>query len=299
MSATRTKTPAIGEPGWRPTEVHPLAALFPMMTDDELADLAADIKANGLLHSIVIDDDGKLMDGRNRLRGCEIAGVDPTFEQLNGRDAAAFIVSANLARRNLNKGQQAIALAMIYPEPEKGGRGNKAKNLLGTEGFSAARLSQARSVLRHSRALAEDVLATRKSLDAALKKVEEDREASASIEATMDELRKSAPDLADLVAEERLALGEAYSALKKRQADAAAAEANKREIMLRLSETAWQATTAWASPEFLAEISERLKDGDFRRSWLDRLRFDPARLDDVQRGAKALSALIARITGEG
>ncbi len=31
----------------------------------------------------------------------------------------------NLQRRNLTKGQAAMALAMIYPEPEKGGRGNK------------------------------------------------------------------------------------------------------------------------------------------------------------------------------
>jgi ParB-like chromosome segregation protein Spo0J len=122
-------------------EVHPSAAVFPMMTDDELADLAADIKENGLLHPIVRDADGVLIDGRNRLRACEIAGVEPSFTTLNGHDATALIVSANLNRRNLTKGQQAMALAMIYPEPAKGGRGKKA---LGTDGFSQARLSQAR-----------------------------------------------------------------------------------------------------------------------------------------------------------
>ncbi len=36
-----------------------------------------------------------------------------------------------------------MALALIYPEPEKGGRGRKS---LETKGFSAARLSQARAV---------------------------------------------------------------------------------------------------------------------------------------------------------
>ncbi len=47
-----------------------------MMTDDELAGLAADIKANGLIHPIVTDAAGVVIDGRNRLRACEIAGVD-------------------------------------------------------------------------------------------------------------------------------------------------------------------------------------------------------------------------------
>jgi ParB-like chromosome segregation protein Spo0J len=74
-------------------DVHPLAALFPIMTDDELQDLADDIRENGLLHPIVLDADGVLIDGRNRLRACEIAGVDPKFSKLNGHDAAAYIVS--------------------------------------------------------------------------------------------------------------------------------------------------------------------------------------------------------------
>jgi hypothetical protein len=36
-----------------------------------------------------------LIDGRNRLAACELAGVEPVVERLNGEDPAAFIVSAN------------------------------------------------------------------------------------------------------------------------------------------------------------------------------------------------------------
>jgi hypothetical protein len=93
-----------------------LARWQPGTASDALAELADDILSNGLIHPIVIDADGVLIDGRNRLRACEIAGVVPTYQQLNGHDAAAFIVSANLARRNLSKGQQAVALALIYPD---------------------------------------------------------------------------------------------------------------------------------------------------------------------------------------
>ena len=49
-----------------------------------------------------------------------------------------------------------MALAMIYPEPEKGGKGKHSK-ALETKGFSSARLSQARAVLRYSLELAEAV----------------------------------------------------------------------------------------------------------------------------------------------
>jgi hypothetical protein len=196
-------------------EVHPLAAVFPMMTDDELQDLADDIRENGLLHPIVLDDAGVLIDGRNRLRACEIAGVAPTFAALNGHDAAAFIVSANLERRNLTKGQQAVALAMIYPEPHSHPRG-KMKGLE-TKQFDRSRLSQARAVLHHSRALAEDVLGHRTSLDQALKTVEEERRASQSTDAKMAELRADAPDVAALVDDERLTLEAGMTELRTRR----------------------------------------------------------------------------------
>jgi ParB-like chromosome segregation protein Spo0J len=50
---------------------------------EDLNALAADIKKNGLLHAIVIDDTGMLIDGRMRLAACEIADVEPTYERLN------------------------------------------------------------------------------------------------------------------------------------------------------------------------------------------------------------------------
>lgn len=95
--------------------VHPVADLFPMLPEDELGDLAEDIKTNGLQHPIVVKDK-VLIDGRNRLAACEMAGVEPHFEELNGSDPVAYILSANLARRHMTKGQRAMAAARVYTE---------------------------------------------------------------------------------------------------------------------------------------------------------------------------------------
>jgi hypothetical protein len=55
----------------------------------------------------------------------------------------------NLNRRHLTHGQRAMAVAMIYPEPSKGGRGGN-KGLRGATDVEKSRLSRARTVLRHS-----------------------------------------------------------------------------------------------------------------------------------------------------
>jgi hypothetical protein len=54
---------------------------------------------------------------------------------LNGQDVRALVVSLNLARRNLKAGQKAMAYALLYPEPEKGGRGNRRKGGRNVRGF--------------------------------------------------------------------------------------------------------------------------------------------------------------------
>ena len=72
--------------------------------------------------------------------------------------------------------QRAMATAMIYPDPEKGGKGKRSQNW---EGLSDAqkktmfnRLSQARAVLKYSTPMATSVLAGSKSLDEAYNEVQ-------------------------------------------------------------------------------------------------------------------------------
>ncbi len=88
--------------------VHPAAAVFPEMPAADLQALADDIKQNGLIHPIVRTPDGVVIDGRNRLKACAIAGVEPRFEVYTGSNPVGFIVSSNLKRRQLNESQRAL-----------------------------------------------------------------------------------------------------------------------------------------------------------------------------------------------
>lgn len=94
-------------------EFHPFAAIFPMMAEAELQDLAADIAGRGLEQPIVRDRDGRILDGRNRLLACEMAHVEPIFEVYEGDDALAYVISLNLKRRHLSESQRAMVAAKI------------------------------------------------------------------------------------------------------------------------------------------------------------------------------------------
>ena len=91
---------------------HEFATLFPMLPDAELQSLADDISANGLQTPITTLD-GLILDGRNRHRACEIAGVDPTFEEYLGGDPLAFVISHNLHRRHLTEPQRAMVASKL------------------------------------------------------------------------------------------------------------------------------------------------------------------------------------------
>lgn len=91
---------------------HPAAELFPLMEGADLEGLASDIRAHGLLQPIVRLD-GLVLDGRNRLRACELAGVEPRFVDWdqNGVAPAEWVISANLHRRHLTQSQRAAIAA--------------------------------------------------------------------------------------------------------------------------------------------------------------------------------------------
>jgi hypothetical protein len=196
--------------------VHPAADKFLMLDEQELEELAADIKANGLQHPLVIAEvEGKLLlvDGRNRREACRRVGVVPDHVLLNGQDPVAYIVSANINRRHLTVGQRAMLLAMLYPDPEKGGRG---KNSLLNLEFSGMRLSQARTVLRYAPDLLDPVRSGAMSLNKAYEEARIRKGRAETHEARFESLKADAPDLAEMVVEEKLTLEEAEAAERER-----------------------------------------------------------------------------------
>lgn len=194
--------------------VHPAAEVFPMLSGDELQDLANDIAANGLAHPIVVKD-GVLIDGRNRREACRIAKIEPYAIELNGQDPVAYILSSNINRRHLTKGQRAMAVAKIYPEPAKMKR--KGTGSVFTTELSGGYMSHARTVLKWAPEHVDAVIAGALSLDAAYDDAQERKRKAEEPQLRLQSLRTLAPDLADKVVEGEIELQDAEDQARGRQ----------------------------------------------------------------------------------
>src|SRR6478609_8483762 len=108
--------------GWRDDyRVHPAADVWPMLSDEELAGLVKDITESGLKTPITVDEDGVLLDGRNRLEALERAGLELRSWQVqiySGDDPAGHIISANAHRRHLTKQQLAVFIVEVHKVAE-------------------------------------------------------------------------------------------------------------------------------------------------------------------------------------
>ena len=93
-------------------EFHPIANIFPLMQGTEFAALVEDLRQHGLREPGWTFE-GKVLDGRNRYRACEEAGIEFRSREFNGSrlDALNLVWSENVQRRHLNAGQAAIAQA--------------------------------------------------------------------------------------------------------------------------------------------------------------------------------------------
>ena len=102
-------------------QFHPVADLFPLLTGEPLQELAADIKKNELREPILLDPEGRIIDGRNRYRACNLAGVEPRFVQWEGQGTLPEVaLSLNLHRRHLDESQRAMVAA---PDGQVDGKG--------------------------------------------------------------------------------------------------------------------------------------------------------------------------------
>ena len=118
---------------------HPFANIFPLLEGEPFDNLVADIKANGLLQAITIYGN-MILDGRNRLRACEAAGIEPRFVEYGGGDPLSFVLSQNLHRRHLDELQRAMIAAKLANMPAHR-PADKSANLRTSQSEAAAKLN--------------------------------------------------------------------------------------------------------------------------------------------------------------
>ncbi|MGY1607279.1 ParB/RepB/Spo0J family partition protein [Geodermatophilus sp. SYSU D00700] len=208
-AVTMTQDP----PGDRMTAiagVHPYAEKFPMLPEDELAELAESVRANGLRQPIVVTPDGLILDGRNRWAACQRAGVPPVTVVYQGEDAAQFVIDCNVTRRHMSTGAPAMATALVLHAAGRRANGRWKRGSVPADnrdssvssGWEQA-MRQAGAVLDEAPDLAPKVVSGEMTLNAAyewIKRADVDG-LPTDEDAARAYVQKHAPDLAELVAD--------------------------------------------------------------------------------------------------
>lgn len=157
------------------------ANFYPMLSEEALAELAADIKENGQQSPITVTADGVLLDGRNRLKACKIAGVEPRVTVYEGEDEGAFVRSSN-ERRHQSTGSRAMSTALSLAEDGKRENGRWAYRSMSNfkdskDSTFRVNISWAGTVLDELPELAQSVIDGEVALDDAYRQADAKRKA--------------------------------------------------------------------------------------------------------------------------
>jgi hypothetical protein len=99
---------------------HEVSNIFPLMDGDAFEDLKRDIQSHGQREPIWIDEQGAIIDGRNRYRACMALGLRPVSRVWQGGGSLVdFVVSLNLQRRHLDATQRAFVAVRVKQILEK------------------------------------------------------------------------------------------------------------------------------------------------------------------------------------
>src|SRR5262245_58688332 len=95
------------------TPIHPEANRYPMMNDDKARATRASIAKLGLLDPIVLDKDGRIVDGRNRERFGRELGVERRYVTTD-QNVKDIVHAGNTARRHSTASQEVAQILLGY-----------------------------------------------------------------------------------------------------------------------------------------------------------------------------------------
>jgi len=114
-------------------KIHPAAELFPMLPERQLDEMAQDICSNGQRMPVMVWRN-QVIDGRNRLKACELIGADPWVQKCDkdfatDDDVIRYIFSINLLRRHLSSSERAALAVELLPMLKTGARERQTRGV--------------------------------------------------------------------------------------------------------------------------------------------------------------------------
>lgn len=226
-------------------EINPAANVFPLLEGKEFKELVEDIRENGLIVPILLDSEGCIIDGRNRLRACNEAGVKPRFEQWKKDETQnpwRYVWSVNKKRRHLPESQ----LAQCGVKMIKGSDAWEANQAAASE----KRIQKISEGMKGKRNAAKEKGSTSNDVDPIKKPVDRSnfeaermaKEIGTSPATTSRALaiEKKNPKLAEKVISGEVKAGEAIRQIKKAEVSKKVAELPKGRYRVFYADPPWK-----------------------------------------------------------